>query len=466
MNKLNSNSGVLIGSRIFTLDDQIQFSKFSGDLNPIHIDPILARRTIAGKCIVYGVSAFMYAIDFLANYKGITIDHFDVKFLKFIPLGIEIRFFWNEDKHELSITSGNTIHTSAFITFSYIPKDGDISTIKSNKPLISPRNMTLQECSEITEEDLIFRGDIEVGKLLFPSLFENYSEAFIAELVSTSEIVGMEIPGLNSLFLSIKGYLLKTDSNSCYQVESCDLGSGILRLLLKGAYLKAQIETIYRPFSKDSPSIHQIHKIVRLNEFKNVNALIIGGSRGIGEITSKIIAAGGGEVTLSYNLGKQDAEKLQKEISHFGGECSIFQLDIEDGINIPHSDFNQIYYFATPKITPEDSGISDANLKNVYQFYYVSAFHNLLTQVLENNMPVSIFYPSSTFINNPSKMFAQYIDAKLAGELLCQEFINTKEMTIIFPRLPRLATDQTLGLIPERLEDSIDVMYPYIQSMV
>ena len=42
-------------------------------------------------------------------------------------------------------------------------------------------------------------------------------------------------------------------------------------------------------------------------EFANVRALVIGGSRGLGEITAKIIAAGGGDVWITYRRGKEDA---------------------------------------------------------------------------------------------------------------------------------------------------------------
>ena len=45
-----------IGKRKFSLSDQLDFSDFSGDINPIHIDPIEARKTIAGGCVVHGVN--------------------------------------------------------------------------------------------------------------------------------------------------------------------------------------------------------------------------------------------------------------------------------------------------------------------------------------------------------------------------------------------------------------------------
>ena len=55
--------GTLIGSRFFTLNDQHEFAKFSADSNPIHIDPIFARRSISGECIVHGIHGLMWALN-------------------------------------------------------------------------------------------------------------------------------------------------------------------------------------------------------------------------------------------------------------------------------------------------------------------------------------------------------------------------------------------------------------------
>jgi len=465
MKKLNKKFGLLINSRTFSLDGQLKFAKFSGDTNPIHIDPILARRTIVGECIVHGINGLMYAIDSLIKYNGIILNHFDVKFLKPITLDIPIQCFWDGEKNKLSIVSENTILTSIFVKIGPIIKEGNLSGIKSDIPLIYPRNITLKECSEIIREDLIFRGNIEVGKILFPNLFEKYGNIFAAELASTSEIVGMQIPGLNSLFLSIKGDFSERNLISYYQLLSCNLKFGLVKLLVHGRYLKAEIEALYRPSSINSPSIESVSKTIKKNEFENVNALIIGGSRGLGEISAKIIASGGGRVTISYNLGEEDAKQLQQELSNFGGVCDIIKVRIEDGFDIPKNHFNQIYYFPTPKIKAEDPNILNVVLIQLYELFYIHAFRNLLNQVLENNLETSIFYPSSTFLNDPPKNFFNYTDKKFKGELLCKEFIETKSMRIIYPRLPRLATDQTLGLMPEEFEDSVAVMYPFIQRM-
>jgi len=465
MDKFNKKLGVLIHKRRFTLDDQLQFAMFSADTNPIHIDPIIARRTIAGECVVHGIHSLMYAINSLLKHNRLTIVHFQVDFSKPIPLGIDVYCFWDVNNNKLSIASDDTINLSIFVKLGSILRTENFSNISLGEPLMFPKNMTLNECSEFSREELVYRGNIKVGENLFPDLFTIYGFVFAAELALISEIVGMHIPGLNSLLLSLNGCFSEKNTKYYYELISCNLRFGIMKILFNGRYLKAEIDAFYRQSSRNSPSMDQISEKIKGNEFKNVNALIIGGSRGLGEITAKIITCGGGQVTITYNLGESDANKLQNEILNYGKFCNISKLKVEDQFHIPEEHFNQIYYFPTPKIKAEDPISSNANLTQLYELIYVEGFRNLLTQVLEKGMESSIFYPSTIFINNPPKKFALYVESKLKGELLCQEFIQTKTMRIIYPRLPRLATDQTLGLVNEEFQDSVDIMYPLILSM-
>jgi len=51
------------------------------------------------------------------------------------------------------------------------------------------------------------------------------------------------------------------------------------------------------------------------DEFGRFRALVIGGSLGLGEIAAKIIAARGGDVWIPYHEGREDAERVNREIS-------------------------------------------------------------------------------------------------------------------------------------------------------
>jgi Asp/Glu/hydantoin racemase len=53
--------------RRFSLDDQQAFAEVSGDFDPMHMDPIAARRTSAGDCVVHGVQSMLWALEELAD---------------------------------------------------------------------------------------------------------------------------------------------------------------------------------------------------------------------------------------------------------------------------------------------------------------------------------------------------------------------------------------------------------------
>jgi acyl dehydratase len=48
---------------VFTSDDQLAFAKLSGDYNPLHTDPVLARRLLFGRQIVHGLHALLWGAD-------------------------------------------------------------------------------------------------------------------------------------------------------------------------------------------------------------------------------------------------------------------------------------------------------------------------------------------------------------------------------------------------------------------
>ena len=49
--------------RVFTSDDQLAFAELSGDFNPLHMDPILARRLLFGMQVVHGLHTLLWSLD-------------------------------------------------------------------------------------------------------------------------------------------------------------------------------------------------------------------------------------------------------------------------------------------------------------------------------------------------------------------------------------------------------------------
>jgi len=52
-----------MAERAFTPDDQLAFAKLSGDYNPLHVDPVIARRLLFGQQIVHGLHALLWSVE-------------------------------------------------------------------------------------------------------------------------------------------------------------------------------------------------------------------------------------------------------------------------------------------------------------------------------------------------------------------------------------------------------------------
>src|SRR5258708_38670869 len=85
-------SEMVIAFRTFSAADQQRFAGCSGDVNPIHTDPIAARRTQAGVCVAHGVHVALWAMDVLAKIGKMSgsIATLKVQFKNFVPVDSEV----------------------------------------------------------------------------------------------------------------------------------------------------------------------------------------------------------------------------------------------------------------------------------------------------------------------------------------------------------------------------------------
>jgi hypothetical protein len=258
---------------------------------------------------------------------------------------------------------------------------------------------------------------------------------------------------------------MNSSGATTYEVENSDDRVGLLELLVNTPSLVSRIKAFYRQPPATLPDLNYFNGIVQQEEFGGVKALIIGGSRGLGELVAKMIVAGGGVVAITYNSGEQDAKKLHDELASKNQECSVVQLTVNEGFKIPEGNFNQVYYFATPKITADDNNSENLEKLEIYRMFYVLAFNQLCDQLIKSNQTYSVFYPSTIFVETEDKKFRSYALAKREGEELCLEISKNSRLNILQPRLPRLPTDQTLGIFKSKMTDPIEVMLKHVRLM-
>lgn len=465
-NKEKNEIGNLLKSRVFTLKDQLDFAEFSGDKNPIHINSLEARRTIAGQCIVHGINSLLWALDTFVFSTGLTFSSCKAKFQNSVFLNETIDCFWNEESNKLSLVSNSIVLCSIRLELGPVKKV-DSMQIPICKTREVPEARSFKECVSLQTVPLSFFGNPEMAKQLFPSFFAEYGKAAVCDLALISEIVGMQVPGLNSLFLSVQANFLENKDAKFFRIEKSDSRYGTMELAITASTIRGLAQVVFRPSPQKSKSIDELSKHVKKGEFKNVNALIIGGSRGLGEMIAKLIACGGGKSVITYNSGLGEATRLKNEITSHGEMCDILQLSVGKNNNVldPYKGFNQLYYFATPKIFGKRSLGFNETLYNTFVEVYVKGFAKVCDKLILGTEYLAVFYPSSIAIEKPLASLEEYIAAKLEGEEFCKKLNNKTNMAVYYPRLPRIDTDQTLSLIKAISADPVEVLLPHLREM-
>jgi len=210
--------------------------------------------------------------------------------------------------------------------------------------------------------------------------------------------------------------------------------------------------------------------VVHPAEFAGSLALIVGGSRGLGELTAKLIAAGGGDVLITWQSGKEDAEKVAREIRSFGGRCDVFPYDSRNPAaaqiaTLPDAP-THAYYFATPSIfRPQSDAFSSARL-NEFMTIYVEGFWRLARSLHARQRDISLYYPSSVAVTQRPVGMTEYAMAKAAGEVLCADMnVSLSPMKVLVSRLPRLLTDQTATVTPVETADPLETMLSIVREV-
>lgn len=460
-------------STTYSIKDQEQFAELSGDFNPIHINQGIARRELFGEIVVHGIHLVLEALNIVVRYSAtdrpICINSIKVKFFNPAFISRVLKFTISNEHDHLKVDvrdDKGLLLTEMVIDVSLMPSiDNSIiisesfsSTLADNNSLNSISGIFGK--SELCLEETLF-------DILFPFLLKGISPVQAAELLAMTKIVGMKCPGLQSLFSGID---LKFEQNGtgsmAYEVTKVIEKFSIVTIQVKGPTLYGELLTLFRPLISRQPSMKQLAAEVTPGCFQNMRALIIGGSRGIGETTAKLIAAGGGKPIITYHTGKEEAEEVCTEIQKEGFACTCRQMsidDLEESLNIlTENNINTVFYYPSPKIL--GSHVFDLELFRKFCFYYVEQFSKLVKLAKScSSGKMVIFYPSTVALDEKTPGLTEYIMAKGAGEYLCQTLNReSKDINIYIERLPRLQTDQTLNLQNYPAQSVSEVMLPIL----
>jgi hypothetical protein len=456
----------LVKSRIFTEQDQVLFARFSGDFNPIHMDPVAARRTLSGQRVVHGMHGALWALDsYIAKYN-VSPSNVNIRFLKPIFLNEDVSCLYDNDHQKLKITANSTVLTEISLS-GHSTADCSHFELKSKPRFSIPLDPSLTELRSQKAQDFVFRGDIQLAQSLFSNFSKNFGIETCCEVAVISEIIGMQTPGLHSLLISANIKFIRTDLQNNYSIEEIDERFNLIKIAINATSLVCGVEAFIRPKPFVGASLLEMQNKVEGSEFSKTKALIIGGSRGLGECVAKLIALGDGESVITYSSGYDDCQRVSNEITNFGKKCAIKRFNIPQDLDLlaELGQFNQIYYFPTPKIFGKRNKNYSKNLYDNFLEIYVSSFIKVVDHFKKMPSKVSIFYPSSSAIDSPLPELAEYIDAKIEGEKAAFKYTDIENINIVCTRIPRTNTDQTMSLIQEKSENPEDIMLPIIRQM-
>lgn len=90
-------------------------------------------------------------------------------------------------------------------------------------------------------------------------------------------------------------------------------------------------------------------------------ALVVGGSRGIGQATALKLAASGFNIWLTYNTNKEAADKVKLKIEKLGRKCKTFSFDVSDLDKVKKA-LDEDCDKTPPDVVVFNAGISKDNL--------------------------------------------------------------------------------------------------------
>ena len=270
-------SDAAIATREFDLDDQLWFASLSGDANPLHVDPVAARRTMLGECVVHGVHTVLWALDEYARsakLKPCEIALLRVAFRRPVRLGQRVECHVERatgDSFELRVVdaAGGVFADIRVATRPATSADsgGRMGPLEN----VECADLDFDEAANVSGETRLSLDALTLEKR-FGSLARTFPLLQTAEVLATTRIVGMFCPGRNSLFGAIKlesRHAEDAPQVVQYETERAEPRYSIIDVSVNGPTLSGTLNTFYRPPPQQQAGVNRAQDIVEQSEFED-----------------------------------------------------------------------------------------------------------------------------------------------------------------------------------------------------
>jgi NAD(P)-dependent dehydrogenase (short-subunit alcohol dehydrogenase family) len=469
-----------LGEFVPGIAEQFRFARFSRDVNPLHMDEIAARRLLAGRPVAHGMHLVLVALERLAARGHALPRQLACEFVAPVGVGDRANLSLARDDRGVScitVRVGGQVCSMIDLEATVPPTPEVPSGLPDLSKLDAPLTRSPAEwvdgSGEIRLDDLAEPG----GAAAFPAVAAAIGRAATRALGALSYLVGMVCPGQHSVFSSFRIGLTAPSTGAPdalrFRVTRFDPRMQMVRIAVDGP-LRGELRAFVRPAPQAQPSAIELQHLLRAGEFEGTRSIVIGGSRGLGEIAAKLIAAGGGDVTLTYALGAADADRVAEDIGATpgAGRCEVRRF--VSGNDAPHhlaptAKPDAILYFATPRIFGRSAAAYDPDLRRRFDAIYVEAFADLClwADSLQAPRPVRLLVPSSVAVAERPRGMTEYAMSKAAAEVLAHDLDRAlRGIEIVAERLPRLETDQTATIVKVAAASNAEVMLPIVRRLL
>ncbi len=453
------------------------FADAAADWNPIHVDPVAARRLLTGGVVAHGMSTLLWMLERHLESGGGVPASLEASFPRPLAPGntaVVQRSRAADGMTRLAVLLDREEITSAVFGA------GAGARVAGEPPqgAMSRSEPQVHDFAALkgARGSVQARGLAERDRHAYPALFACLGPRPIAGLMAVSSVVGMRCPGLHSLIASIRVQFDPEGAGNDleWQVVRHSVAAAPVRVGFRGSGISGHVDAFVRPAPVTQAAASTLRPLVEAGEFAGQAALVIGGSRGLGELTAKLIALGGGEVVLTFHEGRIDAQRVVDEIGALGGRCRLATFDAGrarldfERILATMGRRSHIYYFAAPRIGRAKSRLFSPATMREFTTVFVDAFGQVAATAAASDGPgcVRLFYPSTVFLNELPREQGEYVAAKAAGEALCAYFNrHAPQLSVLTQRLPRLNTDQSAGLLNRNAPDPVPVLLELVREM-
>jgi acyl dehydratase len=436
---------------------QHAFVELSGDRNPLHVDPLVARRLPFGRVAVHGLHIALAALDQLVSGTPLVPRHVTCRFARMVGIGDELDTRVGQISDDaapactVTVTRGGVAAVELTVELGPRPSPGaaGITPDGTARASSEPEVHALDELEHVSGSVTVVAG--AAARTHFPRLAEAIGDTALAELVALTQVIGMHVPGLHSVFSGFDvaigdGRPGVEPGHVDYRVVAVDQRFATVKLTIDASTLHGTLDAFVRP----GPVEQHLGSVrPERGEFAGQRWLVVGGSRGLGAMAVLLLDAGGADVRFTYHRGGDDAHRLTARTAAAAHHLDVADLTGDlDGVCAGGWQPTHLAYMASPPIFAGERSNYSQPLFDSFRAVYVTHFLELV-QAIDPRRLAAVLWPSSTAVTDTPRGMAEYADAKREGEAACAALAGRHPgLRVLAPRFPRLLTDQTTSFVP------------------